>query len=163
MAHPMQLIYDDLVAAMEGQPLGAASPSYSHYVSYLRQKEDTKREALDYWVKYLDGVSHCHFPCFVPRRGERNTTDPEVDSDSVHVPISETLPQLLDQFAHKHSVTPASVFQAAWAMVLHQYTQSDQVCFGYALAGRDIPVEAAGEIVGPFVNLFDLPAEYGCT
>jgi non-ribosomal peptide synthetase component F len=49
-------------------------------------------------------------------------------------------------------VTPNTVIQAAWALVLAQQCQRRDIVFGAAFAGRPPELPGAGEIVGPFVN-----------
>jgi non-ribosomal peptide synthetase component F len=52
-----------------------------------------------------------------------------------------------------HNFTPATIFQAAWALVLQAYTQQDDVSFGYLTTGREMPVAEISEAVGVFINM----------
>ncbi len=57
----------------------------------------------------------------------------------------------------RHGISPADVFQLAWAMLLHrrawQEPDSCDVGFGLVLAGRDIPVQRIEEIRGPCLQI----------
>jgi len=43
--------------------------------------------------------------------------------------------------------------QAAWALCLRKYTNWDEVCFGYLVSGRDLPIDGIQGTVGPFINM----------
>lgn len=143
----MDIICNDLVAAIDGTLSDEASPSYSGYIKYLKQKDSA--DARAYWTKYLDGAEPSRIPAIKPvyEAGDTN------EIPSVKIPIAESMGQLLATFAEQHGITPASVIQAAWAIVLRAYTQSNDISFGYAVVGRDIPVRDIDKIVGPFINV----------
>ncbi|KAF0709867.1 hypothetical protein As57867_005711, partial [Aphanomyces stellatus] len=52
----------------------------------------------------------------------------------------------------KLGVTPSSVFRAAWAIVLHQYTRSEHVMFGSVMSGRDTGLDGVDKMVGMLIN-----------
>ncbi|PTB61124.1 hypothetical protein M431DRAFT_477510 [Trichoderma harzianum CBS 226.95] len=41
----------------------------------------------------------------------------------------------------------------AWAVVLDNFVKSSEVCFGYLVSGRDVPVERIEDAVGLYINL----------
>ncbi|KAL4974558.1 hypothetical protein BDW66DRAFT_152729 [Aspergillus desertorum] len=59
----------------------------------------------------------------------------------------------LTSFSVAHGVTPASIFDAAWAQTLSFYTQSSSVGFEYVVSGRDEEVQGVFDIVGPLINV----------
>lgn len=142
----MDLLFGDLVSAIEGRLSREPSPGYSNYVRYLQERSSD--DALAYWMRYLSGAD----PCKVPAIKAVND-DVDIAEASVTIPVSGELGQSLTAFTEKHEVTAASVIQAAWAMVLRCFTQSTDISFGYAVAGRDIPVDGIDNIVGPFINV----------
>jgi non-ribosomal peptide synthetase component F len=44
------------------------------------------------------------------------------------------------------------VFQLAWGLVLRCFAQTDDICFGYLTAGRDIALDDLEDAVGPYIN-----------
>ncbi|KAL4916103.1 hypothetical protein BDW62DRAFT_218856 [Aspergillus aurantiobrunneus] len=66
------------------------------------------------------------------------------------------LPQIkansMTQFSVQHGLTPASIFDAAWAETLCLYTRSPNVTFEYVVSGRDGDLPGAFDIVGPTIN-----------
>jgi non-ribosomal peptide synthase protein (TIGR01720 family) len=139
----MQILIRDFGLAYEGKLLGEG-PLYSDYMAYLQQTP--AGDALDYWVKYLSDAKPCHFPLLndgiVPSSTERQFV-------KVDLPAASTL----YKFCHDHDFTLASLLKAVWALTLSAYTGVDQVCFGYLVAGRDVPVKGINDAIGPFINM----------
>lgn len=140
-----QVIYRDLAQLYNGCALGGTAPSFKEYVSYCISNPISASE--DYWTSYLQGVKPCHLPLLdVHLSNERKvcTVDAELS-------VSDT--SLLRKFCIDAGVTPANVFQAAWAMVLRTYTGEDDVCFGYVSSGRELPIANIQDIIGPLINM----------
>ncbi|GAW14660.1 hypothetical protein ANO14919_040630 [Xylariales sp. No.14919] len=53
-------------------------------------------------------------------------------------------------------VTLASLYCAAWGLVLSSYTNSNSVLFGAILSSRSLPIEGIQSIVGPLINALPL-------
>ncbi|TEY30136.1 hypothetical protein BOTCAL_0894g00010 [Botryotinia calthae] len=47
-------------------------------------------------------------------------------------------------------------FAAAWALTLGRFMDTDQVCFGIALSGRDLPILGAFDVIGSLINILPL-------
>ena len=62
----------------------------------------------------------------------------------------------LDSVAREMNVTSATLFNAAWALVLSKYADSSTVTFGVVLSGRDLPLAGVKEIIGPLINTHPL-------
>lgn len=41
----------------------------------------------------------------------------------------------------------------AWAVMLPNFVNNPEVCFGYLVSGRDVPVERIEDAVGLYINL----------
>src|SRR5436305_11695593 len=59
----------------------------------------------------------------------------------------------LEAMCKENDVTLSNVFQTVWALVLRNYTASDNICFGYLSTGRDIPVGGIEEAIGLYANM----------
>ncbi|KAK0630903.1 hypothetical protein B0T17DRAFT_234637 [Bombardia bombarda] len=150
----LPILLRDLSVAYEGGMADETDPpTYRDYVAYIRRI--SKQESFDYWMEYLEGVQPCLMP-FLHDGGEtykQSTADSHetgVQSISIEFGI---LPEAISSFCSTHSLTPANVFQVAWAIVLRIYTGMEQVCFGYLSSGRDAPVKHIDEIVGVVCNM----------
>ena len=146
------VILGDLTMAYEGSLSARARiPLYRDYIAYLSTYPHEK--ALAYWEKSLRGLDPCHFPRLadtilpVSKAEERA---PELGTVSLCV---SNLFERVQAFCSARGVTTSNIIHAAWAIVLRTYTGSDDVCFGYLTAGRDIPVQDIEDIVGPFTNI----------
>ncbi|WP_338744881.1 amino acid adenylation domain-containing protein [Pseudomonas putida] len=60
--------------------------------------------------------------------------------------------QRLREQAQRLRVTPNTLIQGAWLLVLQRYTGQSTVCFGATVAGRPPSLEGADEMLGLFIN-----------
>ncbi|EAW11679.1 putative nonribosomal peptide synthase [Aspergillus clavatus NRRL 1] len=116
---------------------------YAPYIQYLQTLPSN--DSLEYWTKYLDDASPCHFPAL----NDDLTSENQLHELTINMEDADAI----QKFCATHNVTPATVFQAAWALVLKAYTGQDDVCFGYLTAGRDFPVPNISNAVGVFINM----------
>lgn len=72
-------------------------------------------------------------------------------TDAVIIPLDSKL-ERLSSYAQSTGVTVASLYHAAWALVLSVYTDSDTVVYGAVLSGRNLPLSQVENTVGPLVN-----------
>lgn len=128
--------------------ISASTPTpaaFSDYISFLQtQPSDTP---LNYWIRYLDGIQPCHFPVLT------DTAPPSSSSTAVSSATIDFGAAALFNFGRAHAVTVSSLLQAVWGLVLREYTQSEDVCFGYLASGRDAPLSHMKSMVGCLVNL----------
>lgn len=47
----------------------------------------------------------------------------------------------------------SNLIRSVWALVLRYHAENDDVSFGYLASGRDVPMAAPDEIVGPVFNV----------
>ncbi|KAF4958673.1 hypothetical protein FGADI_2223 [Fusarium gaditjirri] len=59
----------------------------------------------------------------------------------------------LQVFCTERGITLSNLLQLAWALVLQAYTGLDDVCFGYLVADRDVPVTGLDEAIGVFISM----------
>ena len=140
----ISIVLCDLVEAYQGQlPHGPTKPVYRDHIAYLKQNENDS--VLSYWLKYLEGAE----PCYFPNLNEKQAKTRELCS--YRVCLSSWMN--VSSFASRNGITPSSIFQMAWAVVLRLYTNSTDVSFGYLTSGRDLPVEGIEDAVGCFINM----------
>lgn len=146
-ASSMVVVIEELGQALQGRlPLKSPPTGYGKYMEYLQSNTDENR-ALDYWIEYLDGVQPCYFPSL-----SDNGKHQIGSSELIDVPLSIDLAQIR-RFCQTSNITVATAIQAAWAEVLHIYTNEPDVCFGYLCSGRGLPIPGVTNIVGPMMNL----------
>ncbi|KAJ6076481.1 hypothetical protein N7499_008462 [Penicillium canescens] len=138
----VDVLLRDLPLAYERKLPEGSGPCFSDYIKFIRTQSQS--EALDHWKQYLAGVRPCHVS---------HSADFGFKRELKGVMMNfQRFPELL-KFCEQSSVTLANLTLSAWAIVLRQFTQSDDVCFGYLSAGRDAPVNGIQDMVGIFINM----------
>ncbi|CAL5871063.1 uncharacterized protein PFLUO_LOCUS5309 [Penicillium psychrofluorescens] len=138
----VDVLLRDLAMAYDHRLPEGEGPKFGDYIQFIRSRSQS--EALDHWKQYLGGVSPCHI---APSAGFESKR--ELKGVLMNF---RRFPELL-QFCEKSSVTLANLTLSAWAIVLRQFTASDDVCFGYLSAGRDAPVNGIQDMIGIFINM----------
>jgi hypothetical protein len=144
------LVLRDLAVAYEGRLPEGLAPKYGEYIQYIRQQPDDA--ASNYWQAFLADVQ----PCLLPAMPSRNDSGAH---QSLKVDFGDITK--LQGYCDRHGVTAANIIQAAWGLVLQRYTGSDNVCFGYLVSGRDVPISNAEETIGVFINMLVCRADMG--
>ncbi|KAL4997132.1 hypothetical protein BDV10DRAFT_186497 [Aspergillus recurvatus] len=144
------ILLKELALAYSNKLPPGPGPLFSEYIKYLR--EESPVEALDYWKRRLSGIHPCHLPVAVSENGARQL--------GTHL-VAFNRFAALQNFCETNSVTFAHLILAAWAIVLHSYTESDDVCFGYPSTGRDLPVPGIPDAVGIFINTLCCRVKFG--
>ncbi|KAH8820154.1 hypothetical protein F5884DRAFT_893093 [Xylogone sp. PMI_703] len=137
-----QNILRDLSAAYGDDFANTSGFPYSRYVSHLQTTSIS--ENLEFWTKYVKDVRPTHLNFQLGDRGANASLS------TMPVVIPDTK-DLLD-WSRKHGLTIANVIKTAWGIVLRQYTQSDDICFGFVASGRDTPIDGIVDGVGPYIK-----------
>ncbi|KAJ6112792.1 hypothetical protein N7512_008116 [Penicillium capsulatum] len=146
----VDVLLRDLTLAYDRRLPDGPGPYFSEYIKFIRTQSQGK--ALEHWKEYLGGVRPCHIAptaAFQPQR--------ELKGILMNF---QRYTELLS-FCEKYSVTLANLTLAAWAIVLRQFTGSDDVCFGYLSVGRDAPVNGIQDMVGIFINMLCCRVQFG--
>ncbi|SMQ47177.1 unnamed protein product [Zymoseptoria tritici ST99CH_3D7] len=98
-------------------------------------------DAKLFWNEHLDGID------FQPL--ERSAEDSADGGSSTSVRFDHA--QKLEATRRKLGVSHQALFQAAFAVALHQFAPQVQA-YGLVLSGRSIGVDRADEIIGPLFN-----------
>lgn len=139
-------IVRDLSQAYEGDMTAQYRFKFSEYIGYVQSKSDYV--AIDFWSQYLEGQAPCLFPALAPLEGL--VDDKAIGQFDVSLSLS---PEVVKAFCERSNITPLSLFQVAWAMVLKVYTESPKVCFGYLSSGRDADLPGIENGVGAFITM----------
>lgn len=139
----VSILMRDLAAAYAGQLSNNQGPLYSEYIRYITR--NPRGGELNFWRGHLKGIK----PCCLKLIGSKPQTERRLLS--VHVNFNRYLE--VQALCERSSITLANFILGAWALVLKQYTESDDVCFGYLSAGRDAPVSGIQDAIGAFINM----------
>jgi hypothetical protein len=138
-------IVRDILLAYDDRLPPAPASSYGDYISLVRGQTDTK--SLQFWKVRLADLE----PCLFPRLEVGSEMKKELRSMRSMIPPSQA--KRLWEFCEKENYTMATLFQLAWAIVLQSYVGTDDVCFGYLVCSRDVPLPGIEDLVGAFSNV----------
>lgn len=136
------LIHDLLLAYNSGGVLPHAT-SYKDFVSSVAKK--SLNDGVNYWYSHLAGIEPCFFP--TSNDGAVSKTKRSI------VKVDNIDTAAIRDFCSQSDFTPASVIQAAWALVLSRYARSSVPCFGVLSSGRDTPVDGIADMLGPTLGM----------
>lgn len=143
-ASSTNVLVRDLLMAYTGLATSKA-PLYRDFIAHVQSCDLEK--SLEYWNGYLAGVQASCLPVLID--GTRIASDAYQTVRIDH----EISIKGLTKFCQQQGVTPPTLIKAAWAMVLGSYVGSENVCFGYVVSGRDLPIDNIDQAVGVFINI----------
>ena len=127
--------------AGETPSLPPARP-YRDYIDWLSQQD--QNAAREYWTQRLEGFETItRVPALASKNSEAREHILQLDEDATRA---------LRDLAMSARVTLNTLVQAAWAIVLARYNDTDDVAFGAIVSGRPDDLEDAETIVGLFIN-----------
>jgi hypothetical protein len=139
-------IFHDLVLAYQDLLPEGAAPGFREYVNWLADQDLNLSDK--FWDEYLKGVS----PCNVPRKIVNTFEECSNILTPIQIQINLT-PDTINKVCRKYKVTSATIFQAAWVLVLRTIAFTDDVLFGYLTANRELNIPGIDTLVGPFINM----------
>lgn len=146
-ATSMNILINDFSLAYSGNlPIGHG-PLYSDYITHIQR--NSKILDIEDCKAYLADIEPCLFPCLCETpKYDRNSR--ELKSLTIDLETAA----LLREFSQSTGITRSNFLQIAWGMTLRSYVGSDNICFGYLVSGRDIPLRDVETAIGPFMNMF---------
>ena len=129
-------------------------PLHIQYADYaLWQRAYLQGEALDknleYWRKKLKGVQFLELPTDYRRSGVTNTS-----GTITRFTIDKSLVNELELLSNQQGATLFMTAFAAFNVLLHRYTNQDDICVGGVIAGRQ--QHEVEDLIGLFVNTLAL-------
>ncbi|NJR65291.1 MAG: AMP-binding protein [Leptolyngbyaceae cyanobacterium CRU_2_3] len=132
-------------ALCQGQNLQLESPRlYKEYIDWLQQQDVAQSEA--YWRQFLAGFT---IPSVFSR--ELSNATSETGQGEAAIQLSQTATAALKTLAQQYQITPNTLLQGAWAIVLSHYSDTQDVVFGATRACRH-SVEGTESMVGLLIN-----------
>ncbi|MGW4380382.1 amino acid adenylation domain-containing protein [Kitasatospora sp. NPDC004531] len=133
-------------------PLPARPHGYRDFLAWLSEQDAARSAGA--WAEELAGVAEpTLLAAAVPEA-------PGAGSGQLDVPLDGEDATRLARRAAEWGVTPNTLVQGAWAMVLAQLTGRDDVLFGATVSGRPATLDGADGMVGLFINT--LPVRVRC-
>ncbi|MHA7133522.1 condensation domain-containing protein [Oerskovia turbata] len=149
------LLAEDLHASLardaDEDRAGTRSPSFRDYLQWLRDVEPARAEVEALWRAELDGIEE---PSLLGVRRARapEAAEPSAEGDARLVTALALDPDTLRRAALRAEVTPATVVQTAWGLVVAALTDSAEALVGSTVAGRPTDLDGADRVIGMFVT-----------
>lgn len=129
------LIFDRVKQNLERRKVSIGTP-FSSFVKYIQELDHERTD--QFWAAQLENASKTVFPA--------------LPSVSYHPVPNDTVERVLDFRKTTGSKTTASTLvQAAWALTVAVYADSEDVVFGSTVFGRVAPVPGIVDMMGPTV------------
>lgn len=121
-------------------------PPFSAFIQYIGQQD--RHENFEFWNRMLGDFEGDHFP--------RSSTqiDQPVSDATLHTTFK------LPQQDHS-SVTTANTLRAAWALITGQVNDSQDICFGVTVHGRNVPINNIEDMLAPTFATVPVRVKWG--
>lgn len=141
----LALVLAEALAHHEGMALPPPA-AYQSFIRWQRAQDPAAAEA--YWRAQLAGFT-------APTRWA--VDDPEAEPagegyDTLVAAIAPGVAEGLRTRAEAHRITPATLFQGVWGILLAMYSGRRDVLFGTTVSGRPAELPGVLEMVGLFIN-----------
>jgi amino acid adenylation domain-containing protein len=120
--------------------------SYRDYVAWLKRQDLAEAEA--FWRQVLEGSRGAALSNKAPGTHPTRAMLPA----RRETPLPPGLSTALQRLACEHGLRHETLFEAAWALMLHRYSQESDLVFGISILGRPSELAGAVRLVGPFAN-----------
>ncbi|HET7461932.1 MAG TPA: condensation domain-containing protein, partial [Longimicrobium sp.] len=144
------LVYADVLALYQAHRDGAAPRlpeprPYRDYIAWLQRQDRAKAEA--FWRAELAG-----FAAPTPLGIDRPAAAPVSGDGWIKRTLEAPRVAAMLETARRLAVTPNTLVQGAWALLLSRYSGESDVVFGATVSGRPAELEGVEEMVGNFIN-----------
>jgi hypothetical protein len=146
-------VYKEVLACYEAAGRGVAVElerprPYRDYVLWLRQHDLSAAES--FWRETLNGFTT---PTPLPTEpGSAELPDQEAGYGAQEVQLSEETTAALQGVGRRLRLTPNTLVQGAWALLLSRYSGQQDVLFGTVVSGRPHDLDGVESMIGLFIN-----------
>ncbi|MFK3767360.1 amino acid adenylation domain-containing protein [Pseudomonas putida] len=135
----------ELFQCYAGQPLPAQQGRYSDYIRWLQAPAQQASEA--FWRPRL-----AELQAPTQLAGAAGSRSAQEGHGALYLHWDEQRTTWLREQAQRLRVTPNTLVQAAWVLLLQRYTGQQTVCFGATVSGRPASLPGADSLLGLFIN-----------
>jgi len=154
----LPLVLEEVFAAYRAHRRGAATAPpvarrpYRDFIRWLARHRSQAGEGTEFWRSYLAGWRQpTPLPAAPPGGGSGEDRETRRGGELVS-DLSAHWTRRMGEVAARHRVTPSTLLQAAWALLLGQYGNSRDVVFGAVFAARPPELEGVESMIGMFLN-----------
>ena len=135
-------------AIVEGrEPALPPARPFREYIGWLKRQDP--EQAKEYWQRVLAGFEP---PTPLPFDGTGGKVETDWQVARVDHAIPPATVRALQAFARRHQLTPNTVLQGLWGLLLGRWGALDDVVYGVIGSGRPHELEGVESMVGMFIN-----------
>jgi len=127
---------------------------FREFIHWISEQKEPSGQL--FWEETLKGFRTPNALSSLISAFEPKESDNAIAGNMASYQFPSSLSNSLKQLATESETTVATLFQAAWAVLLSRYSGEKDVVFGSVRAGRKGTVEGAEKMVGLFVNTVPL-------
>jgi amino acid adenylation domain-containing protein len=124
-----------------------ARRSYQDYIEKLQQQDWSHSKS--YWQDLLKGFTT---PTPLLNAPSLHQTQTRSGHGTARLSCPISLTAQLKSFTEQHNITPNTLVQAAWALLLHRYSNETSIVFGATRACRRSLISDGDSIIGLMMN-----------
>ncbi|KAF4335433.1 non-ribosomal peptide synthetase [Fusarium beomiforme] len=147
-----QLLLQHVLRVANGEPPSSMPPFWQWAQDLKAYQTDHFNLASEFWLRQKQLHPDAKGALQLPRPDITNESN---KTETIVIPIGDMRDRLL-VIAQQSNVTLATIFYAAWAIVMSSFADSKIVVFGALLSGRNIPVANSDRVIGPLINSLPL-------
>jgi len=142
----LESLYQTFLAGKKSQ-LPKLPFQYSDYIQWQNQQENKnlRLEQLEYWKRKLANLPLLEMPTDFPR-----TSNTQHQGARYCFSISKDTSIAIKKFSRNEGTTPFTTLLSTFYMLLHFYTQQEDLAVGTVVAGRNYP--GLNNLIGDFLN-----------
>ncbi|WP_338477064.1 amino acid adenylation domain-containing protein [Pseudomonas khavaziana] len=141
----------EVLQRYSGQKPPAAVGRYRDYIAWLQEQDSAASEA--FWKARLLPLEQ---PTRLAQAQVPTLSGPAYGEHYCVVDATQT--RRLHEFARQQKVTPNTLVQAAWLLLLQRYSAQATVAFGATVAGRPAHLPGVEQQIGLFINTLPVVA-----
>lgn len=131
-------------------------PSFARFAKRLEKLRDESKESRRlFWNRRLECYSSAAGELLLPAP----TSKPSPRNKLSEVFMFDLSLAEVSMHAQQLGVTSASVYCTPLALALTEYVGSETTVFGMVLSGRNLPIAAIENLVGPVINMLPFHAK----
>ncbi len=121
---------------------------FKDYISFIHNQDKSKSNS--FWENYLKGFL---LPVVLPfDKKKTGNKSLERNIQEYHSSLDEQKTTQLNNYCKENKITLNNFIQAAWSILLSNYTNNKDVVFGATFSGRSAEIKGLNDIVGLFIN-----------
>ncbi|ACE85121.1 non-ribosomal peptide synthetase [Cellvibrio japonicus] len=141
------LLVAEVLANYFGRSLPARESRYRNYIQWLQAQ--SSEELQRFWVETVAPLTE---PTLLANTLYPKPTDAVGKHEAIYLHWDEDKTHDLIQWSQRHRITPNTLIQGVWLLLLQRFTGQKTVCFGSTVAGRPTGLHGANTVLGLFIN-----------